>query len=104
MFEIANYSSHGLFQKTTVTQVLEKFPPCTKHEGPLACSKVRTTVSYREPCTFLIHFNLFFNSRLYPPSNHVGGWTILKCTLERKDGMVGTRSNWLRIRTSEGLL
>jgi hypothetical protein len=34
----------------------------------------------------------------------VGGWTILKWIFERKDGMVWTGSNWLRIGTSGGLL
>jgi hypothetical protein len=34
----------------------------------------------------------------------VGGWTILTWILERWDGMVWTGSNWLRIRTSAGLL
>jgi hypothetical protein len=34
----------------------------------------------------------------------VGGWTILKQILERKDGMVWTGSIWFRIGTSGGLL
>jgi hypothetical protein len=34
----------------------------------------------------------------------VGGWTILKWILERKDGMVCTGLIWLRIGTSGGLL
>jgi hypothetical protein len=36
--------------------------------------------------------------------NDVGGWTILKWTLEREDGMVWTGLIWLRIKTSRGLL
>jgi hypothetical protein len=34
----------------------------------------------------------------------VGGWTILKCILERHDEVVWTELIWLRIRTSEKLL
>jgi hypothetical protein len=35
---------------------------------------------------------------------NVGGWTILKWILERKNGMVWIRLIWLRIGTSEGIL
>jgi hypothetical protein len=34
----------------------------------------------------------------------VGGWTILKCILERKYGIVWIGLIWLRIETSGGLL
>jgi hypothetical protein len=34
----------------------------------------------------------------------VGGWTILKCFLERLEGMVGIGLIWHRIGTNEGLL
>jgi hypothetical protein len=34
----------------------------------------------------------------------VDGWTILRWILERWDGMVGTGSIWLRIRTDGGLM
>jgi hypothetical protein len=34
----------------------------------------------------------------------VGGWTVLKCVLERYDGMVWIGTIWLRIGTSGGLL
>jgi hypothetical protein len=34
----------------------------------------------------------------------VGGWTILKWTLERQDGMVWIGLIWIRILTSGGLL
>jgi hypothetical protein len=34
----------------------------------------------------------------------VDGWTILNWILERKDGMVGIESIWLRIGTGGGLM
>jgi hypothetical protein len=35
---------------------------------------------------------------------HVGEWAILKCILEREDGMVWIELIWLRMGTSGGLL
>jgi hypothetical protein len=34
----------------------------------------------------------------------VGGWIILRCILERYDGVAWTGLIWLRTRTSGGLL
>jgi hypothetical protein len=42
--------------------------------------------------------------RLRYSGSPVSRWTVLKCTLERKDGVAWIGSIWLRIGASGGLL